>query len=139
MDRDCAWITYASCELEEAQNRLPGFCLPCWYLLGPPLRRGHPFTLKAEGASNIPMGRSSVCCGHGHKAGASKGESGIVCKGQRRQGPDKSRYFITTTVEAIGSFKVGVQQNLIYIFKKITWWVCRGKKGLHGAKNEHRE
>lgn len=108
MERDCAWITYASCELEEAQNHLQGFCLPWWCLRGLPLRRGPPFRLKEEAASNFPVGRSSVCCGLEDEARVNKGESGTGCKGQRRQGHDKSWYFTTNTMEAIGSFKGGV-------------------------------
>lgn len=105
MERDCVWITYASCELEEAQNHLQGFCLTWWCLLGLPLRRGHPFRLKEEAASNFPVGRSSICCGLEDEARVNKGESGTGCKVQRRQGHDKSWYFTTNTMEAMESIK----------------------------------
>lgn len=60
-----------------------GFCLSCWYLLGPPLSRGHLFTLKAKTGvkcRNFAVGRSLVCRWPGKKSRLGNGGSGIGCR-----------------------------------------------------------
>ena len=76
--------------LEEAWNHLQGgFCLPCEYLLGQPLRSGHRFRLKTGVASvkSFAVGRSLVCCRYEEKARESKGGSGIGLRKRVQAGP----------------------------------------------------